>query len=220
MATEAPLLAFEAVSFTYPGATAPVFQDLSFEVAAGSFVGVEGPSGSGKSTLLRLACRLEAPDAGVIRFSGEPVAEMPPGLLRRRVSYVQQTPALLADSVRANLRLAFGLRINRDLEAPGDGRLRQGLADFQLDGISLGQPARELSVGQKQRLCVLRAMLLAPRVLLLDEPTAALDRDNARRVLEIVSGLNRTRGVTIVMVSHNADDARNATARIRLGGHR
>lgn len=220
MRRDAPLLAFEAVSFTYPGQAVPVFKDLSLEVAAGGFVGVEGPSGSGKSTLLRLACRLEAPDAGVVRFAGQPVEAMPPGLLRRRVSYVQQTPALLADSVRANLRLAFGLRVNRDLEAPGDGRLRQGLADFQLDQISLDQPARELSVGQKQRLCLLRAMLLAPQVLLLDEPTAALDRDNARRVLEIVNGLNRTQGVTIMMVSHNAADARNATAHIRLGVHR
>jgi putative ABC transport system ATP-binding protein len=220
MRRDAPLLAFEAVSFTYPGQAAPVFKDLSLEVAAGGFVSVEGPSGCGKSTLLRLACRLEAPDAGVVRFAGQPVAAMPPGLLRRRVSYVQQTPALLADSVRANLRLAFGLRINRDLEAPGDGRLRQGLADFQLDKISLDQPARELSVGQKQRLCLLRAMLLAPQVLLLDEPTAALDRDNARRVLAIVGGLNRTQGVTIVMVSHNAADVGGATARVRLGGDR
>ena len=220
MTGEAPLLAFDAVSFTYPGRTAPVLEDLSFEVVAGRFVSVEGPSGSGKSTLLRLACRLEAPDAGVVRFAGQPVDAMPPGLLRRRVSYVQQTPALLADSVRANLRLAFGLRVNRDLEAPGDGRLRQGLDEFLLEKISLDQPARELSVGQKQRLCLLRAMLLAPEVLLLDEPTAALDRDNARRVLEIVKGLNRHQGVTIVMVSHNPADARNATARVRLGGDR
>ncbi|MDD2605205.1 MAG: ABC transporter ATP-binding protein [Desulfobacteraceae bacterium] len=220
MTGEAPLLAFDAVSFTYPGRTAPVLEDLSFEVVAGRFVSVEGPSGSGKSTLLRLACRLEAPDAGVVRFAGQPVDAMPRGLLRRRVSYVQQTPALLADSVRANLRLAFGLRVNRYLEAPGDGRLRQGLDEFLLEKISLDQPARELSVGQKQRLCLLRAMLLAPEVLLLDEPTAALDRDNARRVLEIVKGLNRHQGVTIVMVSHNPADARNATARVRLGGDR
>lgn len=220
MDRDAPLLSFEAVAFTYPGQAAPVFRDLSFEVAAGSFVSVEGPSGCGKSTLLRLACRLEAPDAGVVRFAGQPVEAMAPGLLRRRLSYVQQKPTLLADSVRANLRLAFGLRINKDLEAPGDDLLRQGLAAFQLDKVSLDRPARELSLGQQQRLCLLRAMLLTPRALLLDEPTAALDRDNARRVMEIVAGLNRTEGVTIVMVSHNAADAGDATARIRLGGDR
>jgi ABC-type lipoprotein export system ATPase subunit len=63
-------------------------------------------------------------------------------------------------------------------------------------------------------------MLLAPQVLLLDEPTAALDRDNARRVLAIIGGLNRTQGVTIVMVSHNAADVGGAPARVRLGGDR
>jgi putative ABC transport system ATP-binding protein len=73
-------------------------------------------------------------------------------------------------------------------------------------------------VGQKQRLCILRAMLLTPDVLLLDEPTAALDRDNARRVVAIVTELNRKEKITILMVSHNPEDARDATARIRLGG--
>jgi len=214
---ETPLLAFDAVSFTYSGRQTPVLQDLSFGVAPGGFVSVEGPSGCGKSTLLRLACRLEAPDSGTIRLSGQPVETIAAGLLRRRVSYVQQTPTLLADSVWANLRLAFELRINKDLAVPDDALLRQRLADFQLDKITLDQPARELSVGQRQRLCILRAMLLAPEILLLDEPTAALDRDNARRVLSIVAELNRGRQVTVLMVSHNPEDARDATARIRLG---
>jgi putative ABC transport system ATP-binding protein len=213
---DAALLAFETVTFTYPGRSAPTLRDFSARVATGSFVNIEGPSGCGKSTLLRLACRLEVPDCGTVCFEGRPVETLAPGLLRRRVSLVQQIPTLLADTVRENLRLAFGLRINQDLVAPDDDRLRQGLAEFELGKIALDQPARELSVGQKQRLCLLRAVLLDPEILLLDEPTAALDRDNAGRVLEIVAELNRRRHLTILMVSHSPADAGKATARIRL----
>ena len=213
-----PLLVFDSVGFTYPGRDAPILKDLSFVVPAGGFVSVEGPSGGGKSTLLRLACRLEVPDSGQVLLDGRPAAAMAPEALRREVCCVQQTPTLLPASVRANLLLPFGFRVNADRRPPDDALLRRRLDDFHLDAVELHHGAQTLSVGQKQRLCVLRAMLLSPRMLLLDEPTAALDRDNARRVRDVIERLNRDEGVTVMMVSHNAEDARAATVRIRIGG--
>ncbi len=211
------LMSFEAVDFTYPGAAAPVIRNFSAAVAPGAFVSVCGPSGSGKSTLLRLACRLEAPDRGRICFQGVPVETIAPPVLRRQSCYVQQTPTLVEGSVRHNLLLAFGFRINAQRPAPDDDRLRMRLAEFKLDALSLDQNARGLSVGQQQRLCILRAMLLDPPLLLLDEPTSALDADNARRVRETLTRLNRDQGVTLMMVSHNELDSRHATAEIRMG---
>ncbi len=212
-----PRLDFESITFTYPESAAPVLDGLSFSVDPGAFVSVEGPSGCGKSTLLRLACRLENPDTGTIFLDGRPIEALPPCRLRRQVCYVQQTPVLLAGTVRTNLTLPFTLKVNADLKAPDDRDLRRRLDEFSLEKVYLDHKALGLSVGQKQRLCVLRSMLLGPRILLLDEPTAALDRDNARRVVEAVVQLNRTRDLTVVMVSHNPQDAAHATARIRLG---
>jgi len=140
-----------------------------------------------------------------------------PEALRRAVCYVQQTPTLVPESVRTNLRLPFGFRLNADRTPPDDALLRR-LNDFRLDAVELHHGAQTLSVGRKQRLCILRAVLLRPRLLLLDEPTAALDRDNARRLRDVIERLNRDEGVTVMMVSHNAANARSATARIRIAG--
>jgi putative ABC transport system ATP-binding protein len=211
-----PLLAFDNVTFGYPDAPALLIDRLSFAIPAGGFVGVTGPSGSGKSTLLRLACRLEPASGGVIRFDGRPIDRWPACRLRRQAALVSQVPAMVGGSVRDNLRLAFQFRANRHRTVPDDQRLLALLGRFGLDRPGLDYAARKLSVGQRQRLAILRALLLDPRLLMLDEPTSALDPDNARRVLDILKDLNRCQAVTVLMVTHRSADARLFTDTVRL----
>jgi putative ABC transport system ATP-binding protein len=212
----APLLAFERVCFCYPEAAAAVLSDLSFAVAGGGFMGIFGPSGTGKSSLLRLACYLEIPQSGTIRFDGRPVQQYAPEQLRRQVALVPQVPVMVPGSVRENLLLPFAFKANSHLEPPEDPALVAALAECQLDHLSLGQEASKLSVGQRQRLTILRAMLLEPKVLLLDEPTSALDSENAQRVLDMLTRLNQQQGVTVLMVTHRDADLAFFTDTLRL----
>ena len=196
-----PVIAFSKVTFSYAGGKA-LFQDLSLELAGGGFYLVRGPSGSGKSTFLRLVNRLEEPSHGHLMFEGRPLTAYSPPLLRRKILYIQQTPTSVETTVRENLRLAFSFKNNRDLTPPDDDTLRSRLDNFLLNDIHLEARASTLSVGQLQRLCFLRGLLLNPKVLLLDEPASALDEESARIVEETAERLCAASGLTVLMVSH------------------
>ncbi len=207
-----PIIAFEGVEFAYEGAD-PVLRDVNLDLEAGGFYLLTGPSGAGKSTLLRLISRLEEPTAGCVWFQGRRLTEHDPPRLRRALLNVQQTPALLDASVRHNLRLAFGFRANADLTAPSDEALRARLAEVNLDDVRLTDNARSLSVGQQQRLCLLRGLMLAPEVMLLDEPTSALDAESADLVDAAVVRLHRERGLTVLLASHRGHPPAGITPR-------
>jgi putative ABC transport system ATP-binding protein len=192
------------ISFAYPQKPA-VFDQVSLTFPAGSFNWLRGPSGCGKSTLLRLLGRLLEPSQGQINFNGQPLPSLDPPSFRRQVVYLQQTPVVLEASVHENLLLPFSFKVNQDLLPPEENFLSARLEEFLLQGISLPTPAISLSVGQKQRLCLLRAMLVKPSVLLLDEPAAALDKESAKVVLEMVQRLNREQGVTIILAAHGEE---------------
>jgi putative ABC transport system ATP-binding protein len=192
------------VSFAYPEKP-PVLEHISLSFAPGSYTWLRGPSGSGKSTFLRLLCRLLEPSRGEIYFAGKPVKEIDPPSLRRQVVYLHQTPVVLDASVRENLLLPFTFQLNKIQPLPEDKVLSLQLEEFLLLGVFLETRATNLSVGQKQRLCLLRAMLLRPAVLLLDEPVAALDKESARVVLDMVQRLHQDQGVTILMVAHGEE---------------
>ncbi len=214
MSARPTLLALDQVSFTYPGG-AVILDRVSLTIAAHSYLLVRGPSGAGKSTLLRLLCRLEEPQAGVIRFHGDDICTLPPAELRRKVAFVLQTPTLIKGDVRSNLLLPFSFRANAALTPPDDGALSDQLAGFLLDEIPLDRDARKLSVGQAQRLCLIRSLLLEPEVLLMDEPTANLDADSAAVVLAAAERLNQA-GKTIVMVSHSDQPPPGITATLSV----
>lgn len=191
---------FDRVSFAWPDKP-PVLREASFAVPAGGFVLVNGPSGSGKSTMLRLMNRLEEPQAGTISFENTPLADFEPPILRRRVGYLQQMPVVPDLSVREALLLPFTYAASRDLTPPDDGVLGGLLGRVHLGSVALGDRAASLSVGQKQRLCLIRATLTEPDVLLLDEPTASLDPESSRVVEDMAEELSRE-GTTVIMVNH------------------
>lgn len=173
-----------------------ILYGIDLRVQAGQVVAVAGPSGVGKSSLLRCLVRLDEPAAGRVLVDGTDAAELDPCVLRRRIGLVAQAPAMLPGDVRANL--AYGL------EAPREAELREALAATGLAPELLDRDARELSGGEAARVAVARALTRDPGALLLDEPTAALDRDSAAAVETLVRELAE-RGLGVLVVTH--DDA-------------
>jgi len=203
----------DGLSVVYPTRkgkhSVPVLEEVSFALARGGSLTLIGPSGSGKSTLLRCLNRLEEPTQGTVRFNGCDIRSIDPRELRQRAALVMQTPVLFDGTVRDNLRLrpaASGVD-------PSEVRLGGALEEVGLPGEFLDRPAATLSVGEKQRVTIARALLTDPDALLLDEPTSALDPPNTALVIEAILRLRRTRALTIVAVTHQTELLR------RLGGH-
>jgi putative ABC transport system ATP-binding protein len=186
----------------------PVLRDVSLEIPSGS-TAVVGPSGSGKSTLLRLLNRLADPDEGTVRFHGDDVRELDPLELRRRVGLVPQLPAPVPGTVADNV--LFGPRLHGEEVDPEPPLRLAGL-----DPSFADRDASRLSVGEQQRVMLARALALEPEVLLLDEPTAALDEDAKQAVEDALAGLP---GVALVLVTHERAQAERLADRIiRLEG--
>jgi putative ABC transport system ATP-binding protein len=187
-----------------------VARGIDLRVGAGEVTALVGPSGAGKSTLLRALVRLDEPAGGQVMVEGRAADELDPCRLRRRVGLVMQAPVMLPGDVRANL--AYGL------DAPDEAALAEALEATGLDRAFLERDARELSGGEAARVAIARALVRDPCVLLLDEPTAALDRDSAAAVEALVRDL-AGRGLAILIVTHDeAQAARVATHAVRLAG--
>lgn len=176
-------------------------QNINIRIKKGSFTLITGPSGSGKSTVLRLACRLEEPEKGALLYDGELFDTIPPPKLRQKVALIQQTPTVIEGSVRENLLLPYSFEVNKNIPKPEDKLLKEKLKELYLNA-DLNKEAYALSVGQKQRLCILRTLLLEPDILLMDEPTSALDQESKEIVEKILEETNK-KGTTIIMVSHS-----------------
>jgi ABC-type methionine transport system ATPase subunit len=183
-----------------------VLPGLDLEIPDGRITAVLGPSGAGKTSLLRLLDRLDEPAAGEVCYRGRPLGDYPVRELRRRVGFVFQTPVMFPGTVADNLRTAARL----------SGRDRDGMAERTIEVLSLaeldpelaGRPGERLSVGERQRANIARALITGPEALLMDEPTSALDPETADRLLETVRHLNERLGLTVVIVTHRLDEAR------------
>jgi ABC-type cobalamin/Fe3+-siderophores transport system ATPase subunit len=183
-----------------------VLRDVAFEARKGSVTALVGPSGAGKSTLLRCLNRLLLPQSGTVLLDGEDTAELEPTALRRRVGLVGQVPVMLPGSVRENL--AYGLG-----SVPAEETLAQALRATGLDAAFLDRPAAELSGGERARVALARALTRTPELLLLDEPTAALDAASARHVGATLRTLAAD-GLGIVVATHDLPFAADVAHRV------
>ena len=190
-----------------------VLQLDHLKIERGEVFTLVGPSGAGKSTLLRLLNFLEPPTTGRIRFLDVEFSatQSMPLQHRRRVTTVFQRPVLLNRSVRANVGYGLSLRGVRD----SDGEIERALEKVGLQRLAR-QRARTLSGGEAQRVALARAIVIQPDVLLLDEPAANLDPYNVGLIEEIVTDLNRERGTTLVLVTHNVFQAKRLANRVAL----
>jgi putative ABC transport system ATP-binding protein len=206
-----PLIELKGLAKTYGQGTA-AFQALrgvDLVIEAGEFVAVMGPSGSGKSTAMNLIGCLDTPSAGSYRFRGVEVGTLTRdqrALLRRRqLGFVFQGFHLLArTSAQENVELPLLYRgmARRQRQAAA----RAALARVGLAGWETHTPA-ELSGGQQQRVAIARAIVTQPAVLLADEPTGNLDSERSREIMKLLVALNRGHGITVVMVTHEAEMA-------------
>ncbi|MEU5845341.1 ABC transporter ATP-binding protein [Saccharopolyspora shandongensis] len=190
---------FEIRAVTLRREGTPLLSAVNAHIPAAACTAIVGRSGAGKSTLLRLLTRLDDPDSGAITFHGGPLAECDVLDLRRRVQLVSQQPVLLADSVADEVRVASP---RLDEAGVADLLSRVGLPDSFIRRSTAG-----LSGGEKQRVCLARSLALEPEVLLLDEPTAALDAASAHAIEETVRQQVQLGGA-VVLVSHNTDQVR------------
>jgi len=168
---------------------------------------VLGPSGAGKSSLLRLLCRLADADQGEVRFRGTDVRELDPLALRRQACLVPQLPAPVEGSVADNVSL--GPRL-----AGRDADVSRALDQAGLDASFADRRPERLSVGEQQRVMLARALALGPEVLLLDEPTAALDEGSRAGVERTLADLSRSGRVSMVLVTHERAQAERLADRV------
>jgi putrescine transport system ATP-binding protein len=204
----AALVSFDRVTRRFGDFTA--VDDLSLDIHEREFFALLGPSGCGKTTLLRMLAGFEAPDAGRVTLVGQDLAGIPP--YRRPVNMMFQSYALFPHMTVAG-NVAFGLKQDGLPKHEIAARVEEMLALVQLSGYAARKPD-ELSGGQRQRVALARSLAKRPKVLLLDEPLAALDRKLREETRFELKELQRRLETTFVIVTHDQDEAMTVADRI------
>lgn len=200
---------FEGVSFAYGDGT-PILRNVSFTIPAGQHVALVGASGAGKSTIANLILRLYDPTEGRVLVDGIDVRKFQRASLRREIGVVLQDTVLFGTTVRENI--AYGKPDATDVEierAAREVHAHDFIAEFP-DGYDevLGEGGATLSGGQRQRICLARALIKTPSILLMDEPTSAVDADSEALIRDAVRRVQR--GKTSLLIAHQLSSVREA----------
>ena len=197
-----------ALSKAYGGNVA--VSRVSIKIASGEFFSLLGPSGCGKSTTLRMVAGFVTPDEGQILIDGDDIVDRPPE--KRDIGIVFQNYAIFPHmSVAENI--AFGLRMRKVDRTTIERRVRDALHQVGLDGYE-GRYQRQLSGGEQQRVALARVLVTQPRILLLDEPLSALDKNLREEMKYWIKGLQRSLGITTIYVTHDQSEALTMSDRI------
>ncbi|MCR4578867.1 MAG: ABC transporter ATP-binding protein [Treponema sp.] len=178
---------------------------ISFDIESGEFVSIMGPSGSGKSTCMNMIGCLDRPTSGKVEINGREISDMNEkelaALRNRTIGFVFQQYHLISSmNVIENVMLPLKYqKVDRAV------RIEKAKATLESVGLSerMGHRPHELSGGQKQRVAIARAMVTEPKILLADEPTGALDSETGQQVMEMFREINRERGTTVIIVTHD-----------------
>jgi ATP-binding cassette, subfamily B, multidrug efflux pump len=207
---------FHHLTFTYPGADRPVLADVSLRIEPGQTVAFVGGTGSGKSTLINLLPRMHEPPPGTVTIGGVDIREIPLERLRGAIGFVPQEPFLFSDTIAENV--AFGetkdTKEAKDTKervsaAAAVARLDKDIADFPRGFETMvGERGITLSGGQKQRTALARAVMVDPKILILDDALSAVDTYTEEEILSRLRGVMRAR--TSILVSHRISTVRGA----------
>jgi putative ABC transport system ATP-binding protein len=186
-----------------------VLKGIDFTVERGEFVAVTGESGSGKSTLLYILAGIEAPSSGTVELLGQKIEEASDEKLaamrRSGFSFVYQF-----DNLVPNLNVWENVTLPLELDGKKESEYKEN-AEGILEYLGLLKRAKnfpsQLSGGEQQRAALARALATSPEIVFLDEPTGSLDKERGAQVMEMLADINKTRGVTLVMVTHSAAHA-------------
>lgn len=224
-----PILQATDLARRAPGGGPWLLRGVSLALAPGGRLAVEGPTGAGKTVLLRALALLDPVDGGEVLYRGRPAGDRGVPAYRRRVAYLHQSPALAEGTVEENLRLPFSLAVHRRADPGKVGpagfdreRAVELLAALGREEAFLAKERDDLSGGERQITALARLLQLDPRVLLLDEPTAALDPETTERAEELLGRWVRDApGRAWIWVSHDREQgARVAGRRLRLADGR
>ncbi len=197
------IIVFEQASKIYPGNIAAI-NNLSFDIEKGELVFLAGHSGAGKSTILKLIAGIEVASSGNVIVAGTSLAKQSQNyrtFIRQHIGFVFQDHKILFDrDVYANVRLPLEIA-GKHSQTEINNRVLNALESVGLEHKFRARP-EQLSGGEQQRLCIARAIVHQPKILLADEPTANLDRANALKILELFKKFHRA-GVTIVISAHD-----------------
>ena len=212
----APLLAVQDLRKSYEGGQIQALAGVDLTVGAGEFVSISGASGSGKSTLLQLLGGLDSPTSGSVAFKGEKLGSAIDLDTYRRlhVGFVFQAFHLLP-SLQAieNVQVPW---LGGAGPQDGQGERAEALLREMGLGHRLFQYPNQLSAGERQRVAIARSLANNPEVLLADEPTGNLDSVNTGKIMEILTGLQRSRNMTLILVTHEDNIAESAPRHIRM----
>jgi D-methionine transport system ATP-binding protein len=207
-----PIMQVKEVSLAASIGSAYLLQDISFQVNRGDRLVIIGPSGAGKTSLLRLLNRLSTPTIGLIELEDRSINEIPVIGLRRQVVLVPQEAKLLG--MRVEEALAYPLVLQQLPKKEINQRVETWRTALGISEKWLEQNELQLSLGQRQLVAIARALIMQPKILLLDEPTSTLDFGSATHILNILRQLTEDGHLTVIMVNHQLELVQHFANRI------